>query len=117
MDDVRVERALRVAESIPAGKVATYGDIATVVGESARWVGRVMTLYGANVPWWRVVNAQGTISGHTARAYVFWCEEGTPVAGQKVCLSLARLAVDELLVLSKERVDELAQLGVDCLDT
>ena len=48
---------------IPRGRVATYGQIAALVGKprSARAVGRVMSR-ADGVPWHRVVNAQGAIS-------------------------------------------------------
>ena len=48
---------------IPRGRVATYGQIAALVGKprSARAVGQVMSR-ADGVPWHRVVNAQGGIS-------------------------------------------------------
>jgi len=55
-----VERVLTVAEQIPAGRVTTYGAIADAVGVGGpRQVGRVMSMYGGSVPWWRVVRADG----------------------------------------------------------
>lgn len=53
--------------SIPKGKVATYGQIASMAGNSraSRQVGfalRSLGLEEAKVPWWRVVNKQGFIS-------------------------------------------------------
>ena len=49
--------------AIPRGRVATYGQLAALVGKprSARAVGRVMRGAGG-VPWHRVVNSQGGIS-------------------------------------------------------
>jgi methylated-DNA-protein-cysteine methyltransferase-like protein len=51
---------------IPAGKVATYGQIARLVGmpRGARTVGWAMHSIpeGRDVPWQRVINARGTIS-------------------------------------------------------
>ena len=48
---------------IPRGRVATYGQIAALVGKprAARAVGQVMSR-ADGVPWHRVVNAQGGIS-------------------------------------------------------
>ena len=48
---------------IPRGRVATYGQIAALVGKprSARAVGQVMSR-ADGVPWHRVVNSQGGIS-------------------------------------------------------
>ena len=55
-----VEAVLRAVESIPAGSVATYGDIAEYVGHGGpRQVGAVMREYGASVAWWRVIRASG----------------------------------------------------------
>lgn len=53
---------------IPAGRVATYGQIAALAGlcgrSAARQVGYALAALrdGADIPWHRVVNAQGRIS-------------------------------------------------------
>ncbi len=59
----------RVVRQIPRGRVATYGQIATLLGRprAARAVGRALKSCPSNLPWHRVVNAQGGIS---ARARV-----------------------------------------------
>ena len=60
MDDDYAELVLSVVERIPPGQVATYGDIAEIVGRGGpRQVGHVMALWGGGVPWWRVVRADG----------------------------------------------------------
>lgn len=54
-----------VIEQIPAGKVATYGQIAEIVGGcTARMVGYALSALNADsaVPWQRVINRQGKIS-------------------------------------------------------
>lgn len=54
-----------VVRSIPEGNVATYGQIAAVVGRcSPLMVGFAMAAlpYDSDVPWHRVVNRQGRIS-------------------------------------------------------
>jgi len=63
-----------VVRQIPAGKVATYGQIAALIpppggaSESGyrawgpRWVGGAMAACPPDVPWQRVVNSQGKIS-------------------------------------------------------
>ncbi|MFC5718784.1 MGMT family protein [Streptomyces gamaensis] len=75
------ERVLAVAELIPPGRVLTYGDVAEWLGGGGpRQVGRVMALYGAAVPWWRVVRADGALlPGHERRALARYREEGTPL--------------------------------------
>lgn len=63
MDYVRLYKL--VAE-IPAGQVATYGQLAKIVGCGPRQVGQALgALDGKTakkVPWHRVVNSQGKIS-------------------------------------------------------
>jgi methylated-DNA-protein-cysteine methyltransferase related protein len=61
------DKIYTVAEQIPYGKVATYGDIATIVGGGcdARTVGYALNEMPpdrANVPWQRIINRQGGIS-------------------------------------------------------
>ncbi|MFF1915075.1 MGMT family protein [Streptomyces sp. NPDC058239] len=75
------ERVLDVAELIPPGRVMTYGDVAEWLGDGGpRQVGRVMALYGAAVPWWRVVRADGALlPGHELRALDHYREESTPL--------------------------------------
>jgi methylated-DNA-protein-cysteine methyltransferase-like protein len=56
----------RVVCRIPAGQVATYGQIAALSGmpRAARQVGWALSALGEqdDVPWHRVINAQGEIS-------------------------------------------------------
>ncbi|NEB74156.1 DNA-binding protein [Streptomyces sp. SID14478] len=75
------ERVLEVAELIPPGRVMTYGDVAEWLEEGGpRQVGRVMSLYGGAVPWWRVVRADGALlPGHELGALGHYREEGTPL--------------------------------------
>lgn len=50
---------------IPRGKVATYGQIAVLVGRcTPRMVGYAMAAVpeGEDIPWHRVINAEGKIS-------------------------------------------------------
>jgi methylated-DNA-protein-cysteine methyltransferase-like protein len=53
-------------QSIPRGRVASYGQVAELAGlpGRARMVGRVLSLLPPNsrVPWQRVVNARGELS-------------------------------------------------------
>ena len=63
-----------IARKIPAGKVASYGQIAGMIPPpggmdakaylafGARWVGGAMAACPEGIPWWRVVNARGEIS-------------------------------------------------------
>ena len=60
------ERIYTVVRQIPAGQVATYGQIARLAGlpRHARQVGYALNALpaGSDVPWHRVVNAGGGIS-------------------------------------------------------
>ncbi|MCC7355242.1 MAG: MGMT family protein [Anaerolineae bacterium] len=73
MSDMR-SRIYLLVKQIPAGRVATYGQIARLVGPpcDAREVGSAMAALGPNtdVPWQRVINSQGGIStrGYRQRA-------------------------------------------------
>ncbi len=63
-----------IVRQIPAGQVATYGQIASLIPTptgmdakdylafGARWVGGAMAACPADVPWQRVINSQGKIS-------------------------------------------------------
>ena len=59
-----------VVRRIPEGQVATYGQIASMAGspQRARQVGYALHALasGSNVPWHRVINARGEVSGRTA---------------------------------------------------
>ena len=66
MTDSRFEQIYGVVRCVPPGKVATYGQIAQLVGmaRGARTVGWAMRAIpeGSDVPWQRVINSRGTIS-------------------------------------------------------
>ncbi len=57
-------RVYDIVRQVPRGKVTTYGDVAQLVGQGcdARIVGYAMAACPADVPWQRVINAQGKIS-------------------------------------------------------
>lgn len=46
--------------AIPAGRVTTYGEIGIAVGIGPRQAGRAVARLDDDVPWWRVVYADGT---------------------------------------------------------
>jgi methylated-DNA-protein-cysteine methyltransferase related protein len=67
------DRIYAIVQQIPPGKVATYGQIARLVGGiSAQMVGFALAALpwgkdmpeGKEVPWQRVINAQGKVSPH-----------------------------------------------------
>jgi alkylated DNA nucleotide flippase Atl1 len=73
---------LDVVDSIPPGRVMSYGDIAEYLssGPGPRQVGRVMATYGGAVAWWRVIHSDGTPApGHDSQAVKHYLAEGTPL--------------------------------------
>lgn len=59
------DRVLEVVREIPRGRVATYGQIAMIVGNcTPRMVGYCMASLDpdSDVPWQRVINRDGKIS-------------------------------------------------------
>jgi alkylated DNA nucleotide flippase Atl1 len=74
-------RVLEVTETIPPGRVMSYGDVAEYLGEGGpRQVGRVMSLWGGGVTWWRVVHADGSLlAGHEQEALHNYRAERTPL--------------------------------------
>ncbi|ROR73825.1 MGMT family protein [Bogoriella caseilytica] len=60
MDEQTHERVRELIAAIPEGRVATYGDIANAAGLSTpRIVGRILREDGSDLPWHRVLGAQG----------------------------------------------------------
>lgn len=90
-----VRRVFNAVSRIPAGRVATYGDIAALAGRprSARAVGRIMSsARRPGLPYHRVVAAGGVLGGFGGRPAV------------KVSLLAA-----EGLVIRRGRVAEFAR--------
>ena len=79
------ELVLDVADQVPPGAVTTYGLVAEAVRALTghghpRHVGSVMAAFGAEVPWWRVVRADGTLPRQLReRALEHYRAEGTPL--------------------------------------
>lgn len=58
-------KILTTVQQIPKGKIATYGQIATIAGtQNPRLVGFALATLkeGTDVPWFRVINSKGEIS-------------------------------------------------------
>jgi alkylated DNA nucleotide flippase Atl1 len=89
-EDVELVRAL--VATIPAGKVATYGDIASAAGlSSARIVGWIMRTDSADLPWHRVIRSSGRPAPHLAtRQLELLRAEGVLAVDGKVPLSDVR---------------------------
>ena len=85
---------LAAVEQVPPGTVVTYGDVAELVGEGGpRQVGAVLARYGSDVPWWRVLRADGSAAPQVRdRAVEHWRRERTALRpdGLRVDLRVAR---------------------------
>ncbi len=68
MDDEDLERVRGVIAAIPAGSVLAYGEVAARAGlpGRARLVGRILAEDGHDLPWHRVLRADGTPAPHLA---------------------------------------------------
>ena len=68
MDDEYLERVRTVVSAIPEGSVLAYGDVAARAGlpGRARLVGRILAEDGHDLPWHRVLRADGTPAPHRA---------------------------------------------------
>ena len=76
---------------IPRGRVMSYGDIGELLDVGPRQVGHVMSLLGGEVPWHRVVRADGRpASCHDGEATARLLAEGTPMRGNCVAMPAAR---------------------------
>ena len=64
MDPNYRERVFKLVRRIPRGRVMTYGQVAAILGEgyTPRTVGFVMHSADGDLPWHRVINAQGACS-------------------------------------------------------
>jgi methylated-DNA-protein-cysteine methyltransferase-like protein len=90
MDPASQARVLARVAAIPEGFVRTYGDLSP---GAPRYTGTVLRTTDAEVPWWRVVRADGSLAkGERQRALLE--AEGVPFRGGRVDLRVARLPPD-----------------------
>ncbi|SDZ38478.1 Alkylated DNA nucleotide flippase Atl1, participates in nucleotide excision repair, Ada-like DNA-binding domain [Amycolatopsis xylanica] len=97
MDDELHERVRTVILSVPAGKVATYGDIADASGApSPRLIGRILAEDGHDLPWHRILRANGTPAPHLAHEQLELLRaEGVLANDQRVDLRVYRWKTEE----------------------
>jgi len=87
------ESVYDVVDTIPAGRVVTYGDIAEHLGQGGpRRVARAMAMCQGAVAWHRVIRSNGVPAVPIrARQLELLASEGTPlVDGSRVDLGRAR---------------------------
>ena len=97
MDAGFTEDVLEMVETIPVGRVLTYGAIADRLGRGGpRGVGGVMAREGQGVPWWRVVRADGSLPSYLIiEAQSQWKAERTPVRRGRVDIAEALWRFDD----------------------
>jgi methylated-DNA-protein-cysteine methyltransferase-like protein len=90
--DEQVEKVRALVADIPAGRVATYGDIATAAGlASPRIVGWIMRTDSADLPWHRVITASGRPAAHlTSRQLELLRAEGILAVDGRIALPEVR---------------------------
>lgn len=93
MDVVAAVRA--VVAAIPAGCVAAYGEIGQAVGIGPRQAGRAVSSLDDDVPWWRVVYADGApATCHEGGARALLEAEGVPFRDGRVDMAKVRTVTD-----------------------
>jgi alkylated DNA nucleotide flippase Atl1 len=88
VDEALHERVRELIASIPPGTVSTYGDIAALAGASTpRLVGRILSEDGHDLPWHRVLRANGTPAPQLVREQLELLRgEGVLADGQRISM-------------------------------
>lgn len=90
---------LERVRAVPEGYVATYGDVSP---GSPRFAGAVLAGTRADVPWQRVVRADGSLTqGERQRRLLE--AEGVPFRGARVDMGAAQLPREALAELNSSR--------------
>jgi methylated-DNA-protein-cysteine methyltransferase-like protein len=92
MDEQLHEKIRELIASIPAGSVASYGDIAELAkAPSPRLVGRILSEDGHDLPWHRVLRADGTSAPHLQHEQLELLRgEGVLADGERVNMRMYR---------------------------
>lgn len=89
------DAAREAVRSVPAGFVATYGDIAAIINVGPRQAGRLVGQIADAAPWWRIVYADGRPSScHAGTAEHLLRQEGIEFLGQRVNVAVHRITRD-----------------------
>ena len=83
------EAVFDVVDTIPVGRVCTYGGIGRLVGVGPRRVARALSGGGGGaVPWHRVVRADGTVAEPVrVEQLARLAAEGVPIRGGRIDLA------------------------------
>ena len=78
---------LRRIREVPEGFVRAYGDVSP---GAPRFAGTVLATTSEDVPWWRIVRADGSLA-KGARQRALLEQEGVPFRGERVDMHAARI--------------------------
>jgi alkylated DNA nucleotide flippase Atl1 len=91
VNEERAAEVLRRVRSVPDGRVTTYGDLAP---GAPRFAGAVLSATDEDVPWQRIVRADGSLpKGERQRRLLV--AEGVPFRGERVDMREAWVPVSE----------------------
>ena len=80
MNEQRAAEVVRRVRSVPEGRVTTYGDLTP---GAPRFAGAVLSATDEDVPWQRIVRADGSLpKGERQRSLLL--AEGVPFRGERV---------------------------------
>jgi methylated-DNA-protein-cysteine methyltransferase related protein len=80
VNEQRAAEVLRRVRSVPEGRVTTYGDLTP---GAPRFAGAVLSATDEDVPWQRIVRADGSLAkGERQRRLLV--AEGVPFRGERV---------------------------------
>ena len=106
-DDIAV-----VVQLVPVGRVVSYGDVAELLGTGPRIVGRVMATTDEDLPWWRIVRADGGMADPLVdRAIPHWREEGITFTGNRVRMTRHRADLAALADAAEAALGRLPGAG------
>jgi len=87
----RAEAVLARVRAVPEGYVRTYGDVSP---GAPRFAGTVLfECDDPEVPWHRIVRADGSLAKGTRQRRLLWAE-GVPFRGEQVDMGVARLPLE-----------------------
>jgi methylated-DNA-protein-cysteine methyltransferase-like protein len=83
----RAAQVLARIREVPEGFVRAYGDVSP---GAPRFAGTVLAATDEDVPWWRIVRADGSLA-KGARQRAMLEAEGVPFRGERVDMRAARI--------------------------
>lgn len=114
IDERLIYEVLSVVDEIPLGKIATYGQIARLIGreKNTRLVGKILRIsqqYG-EYPCHRVVNHIGRTAPGWFKQPIFLRQEGVPLK-ENGCVDLRKYQPDQVKVVYSH-VNRIVVLGI-----